>query len=161
MVTGTGIETISVIYDWKIISLWNSYVIDMCTETRGYTVYAILVFIQWLLRRKRTERVYSWLVRSHYVWFYIQVRYRGDSSGMIFMNGSWYLRIQDMHELLKFVCRKTIADMNSLSCTTSDYIERRVCICHVVNEVLNYWDSNFTDEIIFKGRWIVTSWILP
>ena len=85
MVKGTGIETISVIYDWKVISLWNNYVIDMCTETRGYTVYATLVFIQWLLHRKRTERVYSWLVRSHYVWFYIQVRYRGDSSGMMFM----------------------------------------------------------------------------
>ena len=35
-------------------------------------------------------------------------------------NGSVYLRIHDMHELLTYMSRKSIADMNSLPCTTSE-----------------------------------------
>ena len=40
--------------------------------------------------------------------------------GLSYENGSVYLRIHDMHELLTYISRKTIADMNSLSCATSE-----------------------------------------
>ena len=45
-----------------------------------------------------------------------------------------YLKIREMKELL--ACRKTLADMNLLSCMKNDCNEQVVCNWHVVKEVL-------------------------